>query len=63
MKSVPCSMKFVSFEPLLGEIDSPNLTGIDWIIVGAETGEKASIKAVPPLKAGGHSFNRKSIVS
>ena len=56
-------MKFVSFEPLLGEIDSPNLTGIDWIIVGAETGEKASIKAVPPLKAGGHSFNRKSIVS
>jgi protein gp37 len=41
LKSIPCSVKFVSFEPLLGEIDVPNLTGIDWIIVGAETGRKA----------------------
>jgi protein gp37 len=28
--------RFVSFEPLLGEVD-PELCGIDWVIIGAQT--------------------------
>ena len=29
---------FVSFEPLLGDIGTVNLSGIDWIIIGGESG-------------------------
>lgn len=32
---------FVSFEPLLGPVD-PDLCGIEWIIMGAETGNRKS---------------------
>ena len=34
-------MKFVSAEPLIDEINDINLSGIDWIIVGGESGSKA----------------------
>ena len=34
-------MKFVSCEPLLGPIPQLSLDGIDWIIVGGESGPKA----------------------
>lgn len=33
-------IKFVSFEPLLREV-IPDLTGVDWVIIGAMTGPKA----------------------
>jgi len=33
--------KFLSIEPLLGPIDDLNLAGIDWVIVGGESGPKA----------------------
>jgi len=33
--------KFVSFEPLLGPMGAPNLEGIDWAIVGGESGPGA----------------------
>jgi protein gp37 len=32
-------IKFVSFEPLLGPISKPDLTGINQIIIGGESGE------------------------
>jgi protein gp37 len=32
--------KFVSFEPLLGDIYNPELDGMDWAIIGAETGNR-----------------------
>lgn len=32
-------IKFISFEPLLGPISKPNLDGINWIIIGGESGE------------------------
>jgi protein gp37 len=35
------SVKFVSFEPLLGSVGKVNLKGIDWAIVGGESGPKA----------------------
>jgi len=35
------SIKFVSFEPLLGSVGKVDLKGIDWAIVGGESGPKA----------------------
>ena len=35
------SVKFVSFEPLLGRVGEVDLTGIDWAIVGGESGPRA----------------------
>lgn len=34
-------VKFISFEPLLGPIDSLDIDGIDWVIVGGESGPGA----------------------
>src|SRR5262245_56169272 len=35
------AVKFISFEPLLGPIGEVDLAGIDWAIVGGESGPKA----------------------
>jgi len=35
--------KFLSFEPLLGPIGQPNLTGINWVVVGGESGPRARL--------------------
>jgi protein gp37 len=34
-------IKFLSLEPLLGPLPGMNLRGIDWVIVGGESGRKA----------------------
>jgi len=34
-------IKFMSFEPLIGPIHDLDLEGIDWVIVGGESGPKA----------------------
>lgn len=39
IKKKQARIKFVSFEPLLGEV-SADLTGLDWIIIGKLTGSK-----------------------
>jgi protein gp37 len=39
--SVPAHKKFVSFEPLLGSISALDLHGVDWVIVGGESGPHA----------------------
>jgi protein gp37 len=41
LRAVPASIRFVSFEPLLGPIDDLDLEGIDWVIVGGESGPGA----------------------
>jgi protein gp37 len=41
LRQTPAAIKFVSFEPLLGPIPNINLEGIDWIIVGGESGPGA----------------------
>lgn len=38
LKKVECDMRFVSFEPLLEKIESVDLSGIDWAIIGGESG-------------------------
>lgn len=41
LKNIPAAVRFLSIEPLLGEIDFIDLKGIDWVIVGGESGPKA----------------------
>lgn len=43
LKRTPAKVKFISFEPLLGDIDGLDLRGIDWVIVGGESGPKSRI--------------------
>jgi protein gp37 len=38
LRATPAAVKFVSAEPLLGPLPSLDLTGIDWLIVGGESG-------------------------
>ena len=41
LRRVPAHIRFISFEPLLGPIASPDLRGIHWAIVGGESGPGA----------------------
>ncbi len=41
LKSAQASVKFVSFEPLIGCVGPVDLKGIDWAIVGGESGPRA----------------------
>jgi protein gp37 len=41
LRVVPASVRFVSFEPLLGPVAPVDLTGIHWAIVGGESGPGA----------------------
>jgi protein gp37 len=39
LQLVPAAVRFISAEPLLGPV-APDLTGIDWLIVGGESGRQ-----------------------
>jgi protein gp37 len=41
LKAVPAHMKYLSIEPLLAPIERLDLTGIDWVIAGGESGKDA----------------------
>jgi protein gp37 len=47
LRRTAAAIRFVSFEPLLGSVAGADLTGIDWAIVGGESGPKAR-----PMKQG-----------
>jgi protein gp37 len=38
LRIIPAKIKFISFEPLLGEMGNIDFTGIDWAIIGGESG-------------------------
>ena len=40
LRSVPAAVRFISAEPLLGPLVGLDLTGIDWLIAGGESGPK-----------------------
>ena len=40
-------VRFLSLEPLLGPLAEMNLSGIDWVIVGGESGPKARPMELP----------------
>ena len=41
LRQTPAAVKFLSLEPLLGPLPSLDLRGIDWVIVGGESGPRA----------------------
>lgn len=41
LRNTSAKIKFISFEPLLGPITNIDLTNIDWVIAGGESGPKA----------------------
>jgi protein gp37 len=38
LRRIPAAVRFISAEPLLGPLPSLNLEGIDWLIIGGESG-------------------------
>ena len=38
LRAVPAAVRFLSCEPLIGPLDGLDLTGIDWVIAGGESG-------------------------
>ncbi len=38
LRKVKCHTRFISFEPLLDSVGKVNLKGIDWVIIGGESG-------------------------
>jgi protein gp37 len=38
LRDIPAAVRFISAEPVLGPMPSLDLTGIDWLIVGGESG-------------------------
>ncbi len=40
LRQVPAAVRFISAEPLLGRLEGLDLTGIDWLIAGGESGPK-----------------------
>lgn len=43
LKETSAKVKYISFEPLLGNIDIVDYDGIDWVIVGGESGPKSRV--------------------
>jgi protein gp37 len=41
LRSVPASIRFISFEPLIGSVAGANLSEINWAIVGGESGPRS----------------------
>ena len=41
LRATPASVKFLSVEPLLGPLGAVDFSGIDWVIVGGESGPGA----------------------
>lgn len=43
LRNTGARVKFLSCEPLIGPLQNLNLTGIDWVIVGGESGRKPRV--------------------
>jgi len=41
LRTIPAAIRFISFEPLIGSVGTIDLSGIDWAIVGGESGRSA----------------------
>ena len=41
LRKVPAAVRFISFEPLIDSVGKTDLKGIDWAIVGGESGPRA----------------------
>ena len=41
LREIPAAVRFLSLEPLLADLGELSLQGIDWVIVGGESGPGA----------------------
>lgn len=41
LREIPAAVRWISFEPLIGHIYDLDLTGMDWAVVGGESGSRA----------------------
>jgi len=41
LRKIKAKIRFLSIEPLIGDVGKLNLKGIDWVIVGGESGHRA----------------------
>lgn len=41
LREIPAAVRWLSLEPLLGPLPSLNLDGVDWVVVGGESGSNA----------------------
>src|SRR5437773_2737610 len=41
VRRTPAAVRFLSLEPLIGDVPSLDLRQIDWVIVGGESGRRA----------------------
>lgn len=49
LRHVPSAVRFLSCEPLISDMPSLNLAGIDWLIAGAESGPDINGKKPKPM--------------
>lgn len=40
LRGIPAAVRFISYEPALGPLDDLDLTGLDWVIYGGESGPR-----------------------
>lgn len=38
LRGIPAAVRFISYEPALGSLNDLDLTGLDWVIIGGESG-------------------------
>jgi protein gp37 len=43
LRAAPAAIRFISFEPLIGSVANADISGIDWAIVGGESGPRARL--------------------
>lgn len=41
LRKIPAKIRWISFEPLLEDLGELDLTGIDWVVIGGESGKSA----------------------
>jgi protein gp37 len=46
LRAIPAAVRFLSLEPLLEDLGTIDLTGIDWVIVGGESGLGARLMPI-----------------
>jgi protein gp37 len=51
LQATRAAVRFASFEPLLGPVDHANLEGIDWAVVGGESGPGARLPKIDWVRA------------
>ena len=48
LREIPAAVRFISAEPLLGDLGALDLEGVDWVIVGGESGPASRVRPMRP---------------